>query len=140
MAIYWLLARADFSEISQHARDSGSGSTGNFIIGAIIAIVVFWAALHYWSRLRKQYLHNSNDPKSLYLELCRVHRLNRAERGLLLRAIEMQKPAQPGLLFVDPEPLGAMQRSSSPDAEAFAALSDKLFGGDADKASTAEAG
>ncbi len=64
----------------------------------------------------------------LFLELCHPHQLSRSERSLLLRAVEARGLAQPAILFVDPNILGEIKQSPSPDSQAYAALADKLFG------------
>ena len=127
---YWLLAAADFGEVSRHARGSSSMGNTGFIIGVLVGIVALGGGLYYWTQRRKISLQRSSNPHSLFLELCQLHQLSRSERSLLLRAFEVRHPAQPAIMFVDPNLLGACKQSSSPDAQAYAALADKLFGTD----------
>jgi hypothetical protein len=127
---YWLFAGADFGDISRHARGSGSlGNTG-FVIAVLFTIAALAGGLHYWAERRKNFLRNSSNPHSLFLELCHPHQLSRSERSLLLRAVEARGLSQPAFVFVDPNILGAIKQSPSPDSQAYAALADKLFGAD----------
>ena len=127
---YWLFAGADFGEISRSARDSGSMGDAWFVVAVLVAVVALGGGLYYWTQRRKIFLQKSNNPRSLFLELCHLHQLSRAERSLLLRAFEARQPSQPAIMFVDPNLLGAIKQSPSPDSQAYAALADKLFGAD----------
>ena len=127
---YWLIAGADFGDISRSARDSGSMGNTGFIIAVLFGIVALGGGLYYWTQRRKISLQKSSNPRSLFLELCHLHQLSRSERSLLLRAFDARQPSQPAIMFVDPSILSAVKQSPSPDSQAYAALADKLFGAD----------
>jgi len=126
---WWLLANVEaFRAAARYMQRSASLSESWFTIAAVAAIIQFWLALVYWDRYRKQPVRQEDRPKSLFLELCRAHKLSRAERGLLSSIVDAKHLKQPAIVFVDPGVLGDPAGSSAPETRACAELAGKLFG------------
>ena len=121
-----ILARVDLSDVSKHSRSS-SGLSNNveLIMWFVVAAGALWAVLHYWNRYRDKILRRGDSPQSLFLELCRVHRMDRTEKSLLMQAVTAAQLDEPAVVFVNPQVLGAMSES-----QACRALTEKLFGSD----------
>ena len=55
----------------------------------------------------------SNNPRKLFVSLCRAHGLNWSARRLLAKVARWQRLAQPGRLFVEPERFDVTNLSAS---------------------------
>jgi hypothetical protein len=129
MPFFALIASVNIGEVSKSARSMSSLSKNlELIVWVAIGIVGLWAALHYWGRYRDRILRRGDSPQSLFLELCRVHRLSHPERTLLMQAATAAKLAEPAVAFVNPQVLGAIKGSVSADAQERRVLMEKLFG------------
>jgi hypothetical protein len=132
MKLLWLLANADMSSAGRSAKrySSQSSSLSNnwFLIAAILTIGALWFGLYYWDRYRKNLASKGDSPKSLFLELCRAHKLSRSERTVLLQIAEKSKLQNPAMIFVDPSVLRILSRSNGSNSELFSDLAGKLFG------------
>ena len=119
-----LLARVELSDVARRSREIPDASSNlELIVWVAVAIAMLWAAINYWSRFRDRFLRQSDSPKSLFLELCRVHRLDRAEKSFLLAAVEAARLSEPAVVFINPDIL-----ASTEDAQQGRALAEKLFG------------
>lgn len=112
-------------------RSSGAslqGSDFSWWLGAfaVAGIVAWWGATTLRGRDRRQNLY---QPRKLFDELCKLHRLQRNEIVLLHTLAKERRLDTPGLLFVHPE---YFQTTSDRDeegyAEALADLRGRLFG------------
>lgn len=94
----------------------------------LVALLVtsIWLTLRAVTARRKQLC---NDGTQLFLELCRVHQLDRASRRLLQRLAIAHDLKQPALLFVEPERYDSDELAASwqSSQEKLAALRDALF-------------
>lgn len=127
----WLLAGTDLGRaFARYSRRSNSFEENWIVLLVIGGIAALWIGLYVWDWLRKEDDPTPDVPNSLFIELCRAHRLERGERELLARLAEAQDLAQPALLFVQPAILTAAGRSDLPEAPVFAGLGRRLFGGD----------
>lgn len=131
MPFFVLIAGVDFSAVSKRSRSMSSLSKNlELIVWVAIGIAGLWAARHYWGRYRDRILRSGDPPRSLFLELCSVHRLTRAEKTLLMQAADAAHLAEPAIAFVSPQVLDAMPRAASADSQDPRALAEKLFGRD----------
>lgn len=125
-----IIAAADLSEavkaMNRYSRRSGSIMDNWPIFAAFAAIVLFWAALHYWDRYRASRAGKSAAPQSLFDELCELHKLAKADRTLLAKAVAAQKLEQPAMAFVDPRVLARAGANGS--EAAYDRLRTRLFG------------
>jgi hypothetical protein len=64
----------------------------------------------------------------LFLQLCDLHKLSKAERQLLRNVAKSQKLSQPALAFVDPRVLMNFAENSPGMAAEVRSLVDRLFG------------
>ncbi len=129
MIQWWLLANTDLGRsFSRYSRRSGSLSENWFLVAVFVAIPVLWGALTYWDKYRKRHAPSGNNPKSLFLELCRAHTLSRADRSLLLKAAETRRLKQPAMVFIDPAILRELAAARSADAGAYRQLAKKVLG------------
>lgn len=129
MLRWCLLANADLGRaFTRYSKRSSSWSENWYLIVAVLGIALFWIALYFWDRYRKQIIYSDDSEKALFLELCRAHQLSRAECTILLRAVRAKSLQQPALLFVDPTLLLQLAFSNSTDAASYSQLSKRLFG------------
>lgn len=131
MSLQLVLAYVKPSEISRSVRTSAGWSDNlEFIIWGLLGVVLLWVVLSYWSRIRKAIIPTADTPRSLFQELCHVHQLDRAERTLLLRAVEQGRINEPAVAFVNPAVLLEAGGSSDSASAESVALAWKLFGRD----------
>lgn len=129
MLRWCLLANADLGRaFTRYSKRSSSWSENWYLIVAVLGIALFWIALYFWDRYRKQIIYSDDSEKALFLELCRAHKLNRAERKILLKAVQAKSLQQPAILFVDPTVLLQLAFSNSTDSASYTQLSKRLFG------------
>ena len=129
MLQWWFWANADLGKaFTRYSRQSSSLTDNWLILAVFVAIPLLWVALAYWDKWRKQSIRNGDSPKTLFLELCLAHKLNRSERSLLLKAVEARRLGQAALVFVDPTILGKLAAAKSTDAGGYKRLAKRLFG------------
>lgn len=132
MLQWWLWANADLGKsFVRYSRRSSLLADNWLILTIFVAIPLLWVALACWDKWRKKLIRNGDSPKTLFLELCLAHKLNRAERSLLQRAAGAKRLKQAALIFVDPTILGKLSASKSAEASGYRQLAKKLFGRDA---------
>jgi hypothetical protein len=121
----------DSAILAAAARYSAKSSTiGNhwYLVCAIAGIAVFWVALHYWNRYRDKLVLPGRRLPPLFLELCEAHQLSRAERTLLLKAVESSRLTHAAAVFVDERILRRLIDAGGADGPPCAELLAKLFG------------
>lgn len=124
MRFLTLLAGYELSEVSRSSkatRDAASYLDLFLFVAAILASLA--AAIYCWNRVRHKLLQRGDSPQSLFQELCRVHRLTRPEKSLLMQAVSTAELREPAAAFVNPVVLESLDESPE-----TIALSDKLFG------------
>lgn len=95
----------------------------------VVALLIGGAKLWSYLKRRADMSEWCDDPHKLFRELCLAHKLDRANRRLLLQLVEMARFAQPAQIFVSPaafEParLPASLRSRADEVKR---LRDRLF-------------
>lgn len=126
------------AERSNIFRDMGSGFREKresfeptdllwWVFVAALVIAAFGVVASVLAKQDKRRLYNS--PKALFLDLCKAHELDRANRALLKQMAHAQKLNVPARLFLEPDRfdpalLGPEMRSQR---EAVAALRNRLF-------------
>lgn len=94
------------------------------LIGSAVVIWLLYAATRWQeARLRRP------NPRRLFRELCRAHRLNRWERRVLRELAESAAARQPAELFVRPDAFrpAPLPRLATERPAAFEQLRRKLF-------------
>jgi hypothetical protein len=124
-----LQAVVDLSSVSRSAQDSRSVVAWSGVLLAVLAIVAAsWFVVFLWDRYRRELLRAANDPRTLFQELCRAHRLSRRERRLLWQAAAYHRLEQPALVFAIPHFVSQLADSTQPHADTYAGLAVRLFG------------
>jgi hypothetical protein len=109
-----LASTVEISEsVNRWFRRSSSASEAGLWGGIFLAIVSLWVGLYLWDRFRKAPKKAGDDREGLFLQLCDLHKLSKAERLLLKNVAKSQKLSQPALAFVDPRILSSGTRASS---------------------------
>lgn len=113
---------ADFTAMGNHFRtDSATINISHLYVLAAFVLAIsssIWA-LTRWQK--GEHAWNVDSPQKLFLELCRVHQLNKEQMTLLRRIVrELQLP-HPASLFIDPGYL-----ASAVQLEKFQGLNDDL--------------
>ena len=125
----WLLAAVDLSSVSRSAQDSRSVASYAGVLLAVLGIVaVCWLLLFLWDRYRHELCRAAQDPRTLFHELCRAHRLSRRDRRLLWQAAVVYRLEHPALVFAIPHYVNQLAGSAEPHADAYAGLAVRLFG------------
>lgn len=127
----WLFAAVDLSAVSRGAQAKRSISLADnwFLIAAVLGIAAVWIGLYFWDKHRKRLKRaSSSSPKSLFLELCQAHQLNRTERSRVAHVAAEKQLSHAGLVFVDPLLLQDFAQGDDPEHEEYALLLRKLFG------------
>lgn len=127
-----IIAAADLAEaaraMDRYSQRSGSILENWPIFAVMGSIALLWAGLYYWDKHRKAIVLESKTPQSLFDELCRVHKLSRADITLLTKASVLEKLKHPATAFVDP---GVLRRAEiSNGGNGFRQLRLRLFGAD----------
>ncbi len=126
---WFLLSAADLGKaFTNYSKRSSSLSDNWFIFAAFAAIAVFWVVLFYWDKYRQKLVRRGQNPKTLFVELCRAHSLNRVERSLLSRIAEAKQLSMPSLLFVDPHILQNVAANTRSNSKEIRLLAKKMFG------------
>jgi len=128
MTLLPIIARGMFDSVSRSASRGGTLSDNLFLITWIGLIIAFWIGLYYFDQWRKSRSAMMGSAKSLFVELCKAHRLTRTERALMLRAAKVYNPAEPAAIFVDPRILSSCATLPKPDGPDYSLLRQKIFG------------
>jgi hypothetical protein len=124
-----LASTVEISEsVNRWFRRSSSASEAGLWGGIFLAIVSLWVGLYLWDRFRKAPKKAGDDREGLFLQLCDLHKLSKAERLLLKNVAKSQKLSQPALAFVDPRILLNFAETSPGMAGEVRSLVDRLFG------------
>jgi hypothetical protein len=115
-----------------HYRVSGRTDYGasDIICYAVAALVVAAGLFAIFRFLvRRQQTRRLPNPKRLFKELCRAHRLDRLSRRRLWRVAKSACPDQPARLFLEPEKIdfGFCQKELQMTREEVIALRRRLF-------------
>jgi len=72
----------------------------------------------------------TNNPRTLFRELCRAHGLSSSERNLLLRLASQQAQYHPARIFVEPQlfDLNQLPPAAAGDVDEVKRLRERLFG------------
>jgi hypothetical protein len=133
MPVHWILVAANpvGESLKNYQKHSFSFQENWFVLVVIGGIVALAIGLYYWDKYRKQFIRRANSegsPKSLFLDLCNLHELTRAQCALVRHAGEVKQLADPTLTFLDPDILRQLGRGNGGDSAAYAELQVKLFG------------
>lgn len=124
-----LIAVVDFtSAVRRHNSQSASSGHTKLLVAVVAAIAVFWIALYYWDRRRKQRKHQVDSSDSLFVELCDSHRFGRSERAVLTQAARTNGVEEPALLFVDPALFQRTLKTVATDPGQSQAMAEQMFG------------
>jgi hypothetical protein len=124
-----LPAAVDLSRVSKSAQDSRSVAEVAIVLLSMLGIfAVFWLLMYLWNRYRREVARAASDPRALFYELCRAHRLSRQERNLLWNAAIHYRLEHPALVFALPHYLEHLADANDPRSAAFARLAVRLFG------------
>lgn len=124
-----LAATLEISDsVNRWYRRSSSVSENGIWILIVLAIMGLWVGLYCWDRSRKPRKRATQDREGLFLQLCDLHQLSKADRQLLRAAARTQNLDQPGLAFVNPQVLKKHVDQYPHDAKQAQNLLDRLFG------------
>jgi len=112
----------------RYSARSSSLSANWFLIVVVLVIVGLWVGLYYWDKRRGNLASRAGGGESLFLQLCRAHRLTRREHSLLTQIAKAKQVVEPAHLFVDPDLLDAPMMVSDLDVQAYVDLKAKVFG------------
>lgn len=112
--------------------DNAKFSTGD--LWALLGILLVAAALVWllnWLYRRQQARRLSNEPRHLFIDLCRVHRLSRRDCRLLQQLSEEADLPLAAMVFVRPDLFDPQALSTDNEKElaAYERLAAKLFAG-----------
>ena len=129
MGVLRLLAQADPLRAARQQLGQTSWLAANWVpLAAVAVVILFWVGLYVWWPRRWAAGAGTDDPRSLFLELCRAHRLDRDRCALLWKVAQHQHAEQPAQVFVDPSLLSRYAEEHAGDADGAAALAKRLFG------------
>jgi hypothetical protein len=133
-ASFALLAQRDLWE-AMGSHFSGDKAKFNaqdwsLLLGLVLLLAGFFAALNWlyrWQQARKL----SNEPRHLFDDLCRAHRLGRKDRKRLRLLAESHVLESPSTLFLRPDLFEVRNLPVDEDREvaAYQQLAEKLFEG-----------
>src|SRR5690606_10924283 len=100
------------------------------LLGVVLLLAGFFSVLHWfyrWQQTRKE----SNEPRHLFDDLCRAHRLSRRDRKRLRLLAESHVLESPSTLFLRPDlfEVHSLPLEDDREARAYSALAEKLFEG-----------
>ncbi len=124
-----LLANSELQiSVERYTRRSASiVQNWHLIVGGLV-VAAFWVGLYCWDMKRRKSSSRKGTPKSLFIELCQAHGLDRAERNLAWKVAESRSLKQPALVFVDQDLIGRFGQSHAGEAKECNQLANKLFG------------
>ncbi|WP_417380271.1 hypothetical protein [Gimesia sp.] len=124
---FWFLLAGHTDEVSRAFRNRSLLQENWLLISASIVIGVVWLTLYLWENLQLQRKANSDTPQGLFYDLCKTHRLNRADINYLLKASDAHCHEQPAMIFIDPAILHSCSRQTDVDARYYELLEERLF-------------
>lgn len=131
MSPFWMMAAADLGRAFQrHSRRGGSWTDAAWFVLFVLMAAGFFLLLHFWDRIKATVTGGSGGRRSLFDELCRIHRLSDSERSMLKKIAEQNSVAQPAVVFVDRSLIARYSKSRGAPKKTCAALIRKLFGDD----------
>lgn len=116
------------SSVNRWFRRSSSASANGLWFFVLVAILLLWAGLYFWDRYRKPGKRIKPNREGLFLQLCDLHNLSRADQQFLRKVANSQSLDQPGLAFVDPRVLMRFIEDFPQSATNARQLLDRLFG------------
>ncbi|HAW32984.1 hypothetical protein [Gimesia maris] len=124
---FWFLLAGHTDEISRAFRNRSLLQENWLLISASIVIGMVWLVLYLWENLQLQRRANSDTPQGLFYDLCKTHRLSRADINYLLKASEAHCHEQPAMVFIDPGILNSYISQAGSDARYYELLEERLF-------------
>ncbi|QDT93833.1 hypothetical protein [Gimesia algae] len=124
---FWFLLAGHTDEVSRAFRNRSLLQENWLLISGTIVIGVVWLVLYLWENLQLQRKANTDTPQGLFYDLCKTHRLNRADINYLLRASTTHCQEQPAMVFIDPAILHACTSQAGADARYYELLEERLF-------------
>jgi hypothetical protein len=116
-----------FCFVKANKSDSGMSSAiyGLIILTAIVAVLFLLSIAIKWVRQN----HKQASPLSLFLSLCRAHKLKYSEYWLLWQVAKFQHLTDPARLFLEPERFDGSRLSQAlkPQTEQLKFLRNRLF-------------
>ncbi len=129
MSAIWMMAAADLGKaFQQHSRRGGTWTDAAWFLSFVLLAVGFFMVLHFWDRIKVTVVGGSVNDRTLFDELCKIHRLTESERIMLSKAVENASIAQPAYVFVDRSILGEYSKQKGAPTRTCTALTRKLFG------------
>ncbi len=92
------------------------------LIGLLLAVGVWWVARRLQRRDR-----GYSSPRQLFLELCKLHKIQNPQRQLLWSLARKRKLTHPGRMFVEPNLLEQLPPDFQPHADELQQLRQRLF-------------
>ena len=124
---FWFLLAGHTDEISRAFRNRSLLQENWLLISASIVIGMAGLVLYLWENLQLQRRANSDTPQGLFYDLCKTHRLSRADINYLLKASEAHCHEQPAMVFIDPGILNSYISQAGSDARYYELLEERLF-------------
>ena len=123
----WLIANVNVSRAVQRRSSNWSSLEDNLpLIYGLLMIATFWTCLFIWDSLRDRKQQRRDKPPELFRQLCRTHKLDRAQQKLLW-SIARDLP-QPTVIFVRPQQLDQYAQRPGINTTQVATLKQRLFG------------
>ena len=127
-----LAEAAEFSDLGRKFRgeDAQFGWSDVAILSAMVAAVALFVWILRKTAARRTRVRGYDNPRKLFVSLCRTHALDRSQRRLLNRLAARQGLDSPAILFVSPERFrGPGLVGLSPRGQQrLASLHERLFG------------
>ena len=113
-----------------HGKDAelNLGTVLSLLLIAAAFVMAIWL-LSRWTT-QKERAGSYHSPRGLFRALCRAHRLDRSQRGLLRRLARVRQLPQPAALFLMPECFAAATLSPEwqGQSDALEAIRARVFG------------
>jgi len=123
----WSLLANNGQAAWEYLQRSGSLKHNLPLVGAFVAIALFWLLLYWWDQ-RQVARRPARKEASLLEELFAAHRLSHAERHTLLSVAARCQLEEPAVLFVDRRLWQSLLNEKSHRPSAVERLYVKLFG------------
>ena len=124
---FFFILAGHTDDVSRAFRNRGMLQENWILITATLLIGSIWLALYLWENFQLRRKANADTPQGLFYDLCKTHRLSRADIAYLLKAAQAHYREQPAMVFVDPGILNAYIKEVSTDAKYYELLAEKLF-------------
>jgi len=121
-----LAATDSFRALTNYMNHPLAMRGGGLMLLAGLSLVGFWVAMTYWDNYRQKIALAKQTPAALFLELCRIHNLNRDQIHILQACTQDQHELP--ILFVDPSLLETFAKSNPNYTANALLLRDTLFG------------